>query len=145
MKKLLSLVFLMCFVFAAIGQSTSPRWGTTANADNTGRVITYKLVTVTDAAGNDTVFVNTNASKTYYKVAALDSINFKVKGVTKAYFGDEIIIVAQAGTGTPKIKFSTSTGLWLSAGTATMSTNKRAIIRFIFDGAKWVESSRYVQ
>ena len=135
----------MCFVFFAIGQSTSPRWGTTPNADNTGRVITYKLVSVTDVAGNDTVFVNTNASITYYKVAALDSVNFKVKGVTKAYFGDEIVIVAQAATGTPKIKFSAGSGLWIGAGTATMSTNKRAVIKFVFDGAKWVESGRYVQ
>jgi hypothetical protein len=145
MKKLLSLVFLMCFVFAAIGQSTSPRWGTTPGRDNTGRVINYKLVAVTDVAGNDTVFVNTNASETYYKVAALDSINFKVKSVANAYFGDEIVIVAQTGTGTPKIKFSTGSGLWLGAGTATLAGNKRAVIKFVFDGAKWVETGRYVQ
>lgn len=145
MKKLILFLFAMVIVSVAFAQSTSPRFGTLKNQDNTGRVLTYKMVNVTDAVGADTVKIQTNAYETIYKVAAVDSITFKVNSVKTSCFGDKLTILAQGTSGSPKIKFTNSSGLWLTAGTATMSTNRRAIIVFMFDGAKWVEVSRYVQ
>lgn len=133
-------MFAVLFVSA---QSTSPRFGILKNQDNTGRTFTYKLVTVTDAAGSDTVYVNTNASETIYKVASLDSVCFKVKSVATSYFNDKITIIAQATAGNPTIKFSSLPGLFIVGAKATLpSGNRRAVIRLVFDGAKWVEYSR---
>ncbi len=146
MKKFLKIFLLAVLVISVntmIGQSTSPRWGTTAGTDNTGRVTTYGLVSVTDAAGADSVVARPKWSHTVYKVAMLDSFTFKQPVVTSCYYGDEITIIATSTTGTPKLKFTGSN--WITAGTATMSTGLRAIITLFFDGAKWVEKSRVVQ
>lgn len=146
MKKLiLFLIFCIATIAASYAQSTSPRFGTAANQDNTGRVLTYNLVAVTDVAGSDTVYVQANAYNTYYKVASLDSVTFKIKSVTKACFGDKISILAQATSGSPKIKFYETNNLLLTAGTATMSSKRRIAITLWFDGAKWIEAGRIVQ
>lgn len=122
-------------------QSTSPRFGTAKNTDNTGRVLTYKLVSVTDAAGADTVILRPNAWETIYKVAALDSLTLGQPVLTNAYYGDAIILQI-TGTSGDLIKFTGSN--WVSAGTATLSSGLNAIITFRFNGTKWVEQSRVV-
>lgn len=143
MKKLFLLISLFIFAVGVMAQSTSPRYGTTANADNTGRVLTFKLVSVTDVAGADTLIVKANAFQTTYKITLVDSLRLSQPVVTSCSFGDNIIIYATCASGTPKLQFSGDK--WLSAGTATLSTNKAAIIEFFFNGAKWVEKGRYVQ
>jgi len=143
MKKLIAIIFLFSLAFATFAQSTSPRFGTLKNQDNTGRVLNYKLVTVTDVAGADSVICKPNAWTTIYKVTLLDSLTLKQPTVTYSYLGDNIEIIASCTSGTPKLKFYGTN--WLSAGTATLSSNKRAVIKFVFDGAKWVETGRYVQ
>ena len=128
---------------ASFAQSTSPRFGTLKNQDNTGRVLTYKLISVTDAAGADTTIIKANAFTTLVKVASVDSVMFGQPVVTSCAYGDKLEIIATATTGTPKLKFTGDK--WKSAGTATMSTGLRAVINFVFDGSKWVEYSRVVQ
>lgn len=141
MKNLI-LAFLAVFAFGSIqAQSTSPRFGTTKSTDNTGRVLTFKLVSVTDAAGADSVTIAPNAWETIYKVAALDSITFKSPTVTNSYYGDQITIQV-TGTSGDLVKFTGTN--WVSAGTATLSTGLNAIITFRFNGSKWVEQSRVV-
>lgn len=143
MKKFLSvMVFMVGLATIASAQSTSPRFGTLKNQDNTGRVLNYNFVSVTDAAGADSVVARPAAWETIYKVAVLDSITFKQPVVTKCYAGDIITIIA-TGTSGDLIKFTGSN--WVSAGTATLSSGLNAIIRFRFNGAKWVEESRVVQ
>ena len=142
MKKLLIVLFAICFTVAANAQSTSPRFGTTKSQDNTGRVLNYKLVSVTDAAGADSVVSKASAWETVYKVATTDSITFKQPVVTDCYYGDQITIMAAGASGT-KVKFTGSN--WVSAGTATLSSGLNAIITFRFNGTKWVEQSRVVQ
>lgn len=146
MKNLFALLFLFAFSFAlapeAEAQSTSPRFGTLKNQDNTGRVLNYAFVSVADAAGADSVVARPAAWETIYKVAVLDSITFKQPVVTNCYAGDIITIMA-TGTSGDLIKFTGSN--WVSAGTATLSSGLNAIIRFRFNGAKWVEESRVVQ
>jgi hypothetical protein len=142
MKNLIAL-FAFIFAFVAVNaQSTSPRFGTAKNTDNTGRVLTYKLVSVTDAAGADSVTVAPNAWETLYKVAALDSITFKSPTVTNSYYGDRVVLMV-SGTSGDKVKFTGTN--WQSAGTATLSSGLVAVITFRFNGTKWIEESRVVQ
>lgn len=141
MKKLIFILFSVC-IFNAVAQSTSPRFGTASNKDNTYRTLTNKLVTVTDAAGADTVTIATTGYNNLVKIAALDSLTLGSPTVTKCYLGDQMTLLV-TGTSGDKLKFTGSN--WVSAGTATLSSGLKAVITFIFDGAKWVESSRVVQ
>lgn len=144
MKKFLFALFAFTLAFAigADAQSTSPRFGTTKNSDNTGRVLTYKLVTVTDAAGADSVTIAPNAWETIYKIAALDSLVLKSPNVKTSYYGDQITLIV-TGTSGDTVGFTGTN--WVSAGTITLSSGLKAIVTFRFDGAKYVEQSRVVQ
>lgn len=139
MKNILTIICVLV-AMAASAQSTSPRWSTAKNGDNTGRIFTNKKVSKSDAAGNDTLTITPSSSYYYVTATVADTVTYGI-AVTEAYFGDKCIIVA-SGT-TKKVKFYGSNVL--SAGTATTSTNGRAVIEFIFDGAKWVEAYRTVQ
>lgn len=141
MKNLIALFAFIFTISAVNAQSTSPRFGTAKNTDNTGRVLTFKLVSVTDAAGADSVTIAPNAWETIYKVAALDSLTFKSPTVTNSYYGDQITLQI-TGTSGDLIKFTGTN--WVSAGTATLSSGLNAIITFRFNGTKWVEQSRVV-
>lgn len=141
MKKILFVLFAFC-TLAAAAQSTTPRFGTTAGRDNTYRPMTLKLQSLTDAAGADTATISTSAYNTLVKIAVLDSFTLGSPTVTKAFLGDQMTILA-TGTNGDKLKFTGSN--WVSAGTASISAGLKAVITFIFDGAKWVESGRVVQ
>ena len=142
MKKIISFLFVLFSFVAVNAQSTSPRFGTTPGNDNTSRVLTYGYKIVTDATGADSTTLVPNAWHTVVRVALTDSVYFKSPTVTKSYAGDNLIIVASGSSGT-KVKFAGTN--FISAGTATLSTSGRAVIRFIFDGDKWVEAARVVQ
>lgn len=142
MKKLFSLFLLLAIAYTVSAQSTSPRFGTAKNQDNTGRVLTNAYASKTDAAGADSVLLVPNAYQTIYRLSLVDSFYFKSPTVTSSYAGDKLVIVASGASGT-KVKFAGTN--FISAGTATLSTNGRAVLNFIFDGAKWVESGRVVQ
>jgi hypothetical protein len=141
MKKLFFIlaVFISATTFA---QSTSPRFGTVPGDDNTGRVITHKYVTLTDAVGADTVTMKPNASETFYRVSVVDSLYFASPNITRSYAGDKIIIVATGASG-KKIKFA-GTNL-VTTGTATLSSGGSGVIQLLFNGAKWVEVDRTIQ
>jgi hypothetical protein len=143
MKKIIFILSIFLSAFAVNAQSTSPRFGTSAGTDNTGRVLTYAYNTVTDASGADSTTLNPNAWKTIVRVALTDSIYFKSPVVTRSYAGDQLVIVASSSTSGKKVKFAGTN--FISTGTATTSTSLRAVITFIFDGAKWVETCRAVQ
>ena len=134
------MIAIIAFV-SVNAQSTSPRWGSAKNEDNTGAVLTWKYVTLTDAVGADSVIIAPGAYTSVYKFTVVDSIYFKTPVLKNSYVGDNVILVA-GGTSGGKIKFS-STNLTTS-GTATLSSGGKAVIKFIFDGAKWVESDRSV-
>lgn len=142
MKKVFALATAILIVAASFAQSTSPRYGTTPNKDNTGRTLTYAYVAPTDAAGADSTTLNPNAFQTVVRVALTDSFYFKSPVVTRSYAGDLIRIVASGASGT-KVKFAGTN--FQTAGTATLSSGGRAVITLVFDGAKWVEAARVVQ
>jgi hypothetical protein len=142
MKKLSFLIAFVAVSVFATAQSTTPRYGSGVGNDNTGRVLTYKYQTASDAVGADTVTLSPNAWETIVRIAVVDSVVIGNPNVTRSYAGDNIKIVASGASG-KKVKFSGSN--ILSAGTATLSSVGRAVITLVFDGAKWVESCRTVQ
>lgn len=144
MKKFLSLIVLIFAVVIASAQSTSPRFGTTKSQDNTGRSLTYALVNYTDVAGADSLKTAPNAFQTIYNMTiSTDSVTFGSPSLTKCFLGDQIIIIVQGSATGKKLKFNSP--YIVSAGTVTTTTKKKAVIKFIFDGAVWVETGRYVQ
>lgn len=143
MKQLIfSILFLLVGSLAVDAQSTSPRFGTATNQDNTGRVLTYKYLTLTDAAGADSLTIRPAAYHTVYRVDLADSLFLKSPSVADSYAGDQVTIVASGASG-DLLKFAGTN--FITAGTATLSTSARAIIHLVFDGSKWVEASRVVQ
>lgn len=141
MKKLL-FILLVAMSFTASAQYTSPRFGTVPGEDNTGRTLTYGFRKINDAAGADSTTIFTNVYSSVLQVAMVDSFTFKSPNVKQSYATDRLTIVATGASGN-KVKFTGSN--WIAAGTATLSTGGRAVINFIFDGAKWVEAGRVVQ
>jgi hypothetical protein len=143
MNKIISTLALLAVVFCANAQSTAPRFGTAANKDNTARVLTYAYVTGTDGVGADTLKTSPSNFETYYRISnVVDSTGISITSTAQSYAGDNIIVIASGSSG-GFIKFIGSN--WLSTGKATLSANGRAVIRFVFDGSKWVEASRQVQ
>lgn len=140
--------FLFLFLFAAIGmavnaQYTTPRTGTGVRYDV--RNLNYEYATKTDAASAtiDTFAVSPRSWRTIYRLVLVDSVCAGNPVVTNSYAGDEILFIISAASGTPFLRFVGSN--WVTAGTATMTTRLRSCIRYVFDGAKWVESGRYTQ
>jgi len=142
MKKIVLFLSFIIAVIVTNAQSTSPRFGTLKNQDNTGRVLTYGLKSYTDATGADSVIVTPSFYQTIYKVTLVDSFCFKTPVTTVSYYGDNIKIIAIGASGT-KVKFSGSS--WITSGAATLSSNGRAVIDLVFDGTYWVEANRTVQ
>jgi hypothetical protein len=140
MKKFLA-ILLISFAFVAIAnaQSTTPKFGTTANKNNTMSIITNGYTAISDAAGNDTLSITPVNSFSYYKLTLTDSCYIKVASVSKCFLLDHLYIFATGSSGN-KVKFVSTYNL--NAGTATLSTNGRALIEFLFDGAKFSELCR---
>lgn len=141
MKKLVLFSLFAALAFTVNAQTATPRYRTGASYDV--RQLNHTYQTKTDATGADTVTLATNSYSHIYRVVLVDSLTLGQPTVTNCYLGDELTIIASAASGTPTLKFTGSN--WVSTGTATLSTGLRAVIRYIFDGAKWVEAERTVQ
>ena len=141
MKKFLFAVALMLSATFANAQSTAPRFGTTAGSDNTYRPMTLNYQSVTDASGVDTVTLRTNKFTNFVRVTLTDTVSLSAV-VTSCKAGDELIVVATGSSGR-RVKFVGSN--FVSAGSATVSTNGTAIVTFLFTGTVWAEKSRIVQ
>ena len=149
MKKLaillvLSATFLIAFAFTSSAQSTSPRFGTTTGSDNTGRVLTYKLVTTNDAAGNDTISVHADAYETILRPSSnlTDSVNIRAY-VTKAKLGDKLTVIINKGSGAGAVRFmSTYFVNDVTTNRYTIAASKTNIFCFTFNGVKWSMTSR---
>lgn len=147
MKKIVFLSLFVAMASVALAQNTVPRYGIATNQDNTGRVMTWKYLKPTDAAGADTVKLFPKAYTTVVQFTALDSLAFNVTNLAQSYVGDELefIVTNIAGSG-HLVKFVGSNWQMGSGGAAiTLTASKRANIFFVFDGTFWVENSRLVQ
>ena len=153
MKKYIALIcltFAVCVGLSA--QSTTPRFGIGVNQDNTGRTLTYNWVTVTEVAGYDSININPHAWLSNYKVSVTnDSIRFANPVITRSYAGDNVRLII-TGTSGKVVSFATyGTSNWVvnktsnTTGEIILSTKGKAVIEFVFDGAKWIESGRSVE
>ena len=143
MKKLFAVIFLLSISLVMFAQSTSPRFGTLKNQDNTGRILNYKLVTITDATGNDSISISPNAYTTIYNITLKDSLCLKQPNVKNSYLGDNIKIILSAASGTPFLKINGTK--FKAVYKATLSTNLRGVIELVFDGVNWIETGRWIQ
>lgn len=146
MKNILTLLVLTAFALCAKAQSSTPRFGTTPNQDNTGRSLTYKYITKTDATGADTLRITTNAYVTIVKATVVDSLAF-APILTKAYAGDklEFLITNSAGSGHLAKFVGANWQVGTGGASLALTASKRATISFEFDGTYWVERCRTVQ
>ncbi len=156
MKKSFALLFLVAFTFTVSAQITAPRFGTTKNSDNTGRGLTYAVVTTTDvtSATLDTILLAPNAFETLVCMKTgtvmtnlADSVCYKFSSTTGNYkLGDVAVFMISKGTGAGKIKFGGSQYILSTASAAVaLAANKSLIMRFRWNGSKWIEESRVVQ
>ncbi len=144
MKKIIVAIALVGICSLSFGQSTSPRFATTANGDNTFRKLTNKVQTLVDATGNDTLIVTPSAFNTQAKLTAVDSVSISFVA-TSAYYGDTYKLLVTGASGTHYVKFVGSKYILGATGNITLTSTKGCFIEFIFDGAKWVEKSRVLQ
>ncbi len=159
MKKLLFILISFLAINLASAQSTAtttPRFGTATKDDNTGRVLTYAVISTTDLAQAtlDTLTIQPNAYQTLVcmKVGTAmqnlsDSVCYKFSSKNTVYrLGDQVTFMISKGTGAGKIKFGGSQYIISTASTAVaIAANKTLIITFVYNGTKWVEVSRMTQ
>jgi hypothetical protein len=143
MKKFLFIITCsLCVIFAS-AQSTLPRWGGgPPQNDNTGRVLTYELKTVTTTTATSTAVQKPNAFQTIIKVGTLQRALTDSLSIANAYVGDEAIFVFTADTLTAGRVVTFNSNSLKSAGTLTVPKSKKATASFIFDGTLWIEKSR---
>lgn len=145
MKKFLVLALAVASVcvnaHTAEAQSTSPRY--TATGGNTGAQLNYNWITKTEATGNDTLKITPNAYHTTVRATlAADSLGISIKSAANCYAGDQLVIIATGASGT-KITFKST--LFKTAGTMTLSSGGVAVMKLVFTGTAWAETSRVVQ
>lgn len=119
---------------------TTPRFGTTPeNKDNTARVLTYDYQTPAYAA---TLAIAPKYYKTVVKPATLTGAMTVNATETDSHACDELVFIFTADGTARTVTFGTN---FVSAGTLTAAISKQTVIRFIYDGANYVEMGRFVQ
>lgn len=150
-KYLFSLIALV--IVACVPAQTTPRYGYTKNSDNTGRVLTYALVTTTDvtSATIDTILFAPNAWETIWRPSAnlADScvIKFSSTATSNYKVGDTFTAFLTKGTGNGRVRFGGSvyvSSTVNSTGIAIAAT-KQAVIKLRWNGTKWFEEYHTVQ
>lgn len=141
MKKLIFLLALASISLSQINaQSLVPR----AHKATT-------LISTNDAAGADTIKISPSEYMTILAPSntITDTLCYKLKDISRCALGDEILVIARNSSGSGhKIKFVGTAYPWAVSGADTvisLTSSAKAVIRFVFDGYRWVESSKIVQ
>lgn len=156
MKKFLSILLAVLTISFATAQVTAPRFGTDKYNDNTGRVLTYAVISTTDAtsATLDTITITPKAWQTLVCMKTgtamtnlTDSVCYKFSSTTTTYkLGDAVTFMISKGTGAGKIKFGGSQYILSTASAAVaLAANKSLCMRFRWNGSRWIEETRVVQ
>lgn len=135
MKKLFSFIALAGLVFTLSAQITTPRFGTTANKDNTGRVLTYAYVAPAYAASYAIV---ANAYETTVKMGTLTGAQTLTATVTNCHVTDKLSIVFVADGTNRVVTFSTG---FASGGNITVNSSTTMTVNFVFNGTGWVQQT----
>lgn len=159
MKKLVVLGSFLFATLVSVAQSNTPRFGTSANADNTFRTLTLGLTPVSDTAGStpDTLLITPGVGNrggvymNHFEVTLRDSAVLAIRSVGSCFKGDRMTVVVYKTSGTGWLKllgYSGSTTKWNTnaAGTSRLSfaSGATTILEFYFTGTKWSEGSRSV-
>lgn len=114
-------------------QSTTPRFGTTGNQDNTGRTLTYAYQAPTFSTPQ---VIACNAYETTIKMGTLTGAQTLTANVTACHVGDKLnLLLTDDGNGRT-VSFSTG---FTSGGNVTMTAGAKACIYFVFNGAGWFQ------
>ncbi len=140
MKKIIFLfAFASLYLMSASAQITSHRQGDKATT----------RISTNDAAGADTIKFSPTEWMTLVIPSSTitDTVCYKIKDLSRCHTGDEMIMSFTNSSGSGhKVKL---TGTWYevsgSDSVLSLTSAKRAIIRFVFDGVKWVETGKIVQ
>lgn len=135
MKKFLSIIFLITLTVGVIAQSTSPRFGTGPNNDNTGRVLTYKYSAPVYGAS---IALNPNAYETIVKFGTLTGALTLTSTVTNCYVADKLSAIFLADGTNRTVTFSTG---FSSGGNIVVNAGATMTVNFVFDGAGWVQQT----
>lgn len=147
MKKYTLFLIMIFATVMAFAQSSTPRFGTTPGKDNTGRVLTYNLVTTADVAGNDSLRFTPNAWETILRPSAaiIDSVNIRPRN-NNARLGDNLYVFVSKGSGAGAIRFPSAFFINDSAANRyTIGANKTAVFHFKFNGSKWQMVSKKIE
>ena len=143
MKKFIFSIIAILAVTFVSAQSTSPRFGTAKNQDNTYRALTLGATTVTPTSTLVTLPAQTKFTNIVTVASTSLSPTFTAN-VSSSYLGDQMkVLVAANSAGTRTITLSTN--LIGTATTQTVEASKKASFTFLFDGSKWIETSRCVE
>ena len=137
MKKYIALLSLCLLTMFASAQSTTPRYGTTPNSDNTGRVLTYKYQAKAYA---DTIKITPSAWLTNVKAAQLTGNAIViVQSTAYSYYGDQIVFTFTADGSARTLTFVTN---MIASATLVVDSAQSATISFMFNGTKFIETAR---
>lgn len=139
MKKLILLALIGISALAASAQHTTARFS--PPKDNTGRSLSYKLLTPTYAA---VVYVQPSNYETIVLADTLTGTQTDSASVTGAWVGDRLTYIFQSDTasGGHVVTFGNH---MVTSGTLTVDAEQKASIQFIFDGVAWVACGREKQ
>ena len=112
------------------------RFGITKNEDNTGRVLTNDFKKPAYAS---TLSVNLNASKTFVEPSQLTGAATINSVVTNCQEYDECQFIFNTDGTNRIVTFGTN---FKTSGTLTVVASKYGTVKFVFDGAYWIEVSR---
>lgn len=159
MKNLI-IAILLCFSAAGVSaQVATPRWGITANADNTYRSLSLGRYVLADTAGStvDTLLIvpGSNGMGPIYEntvvVTVTDSCVLAIKKIGTSFQGDKMKVIIKNATGANHfVNFLGYSGLatkWemVSSGTKiSLNSGKGATVNLVFSGTLWYEESRCI-
>jgi hypothetical protein len=141
MKKIILLSLILSISLLVDAQSIVPRFGITANSDNTGRSLTYFFQSFTTTSNTAVLYQKPHGYETIYQIGTLKRALTDSLSITNSYVGDKVyfIFVADTLTAGRVVTFGNHTK---SSGTLTVPRSKKATAVFIFDGTIWVELDR---
>lgn len=145
MKKIFAILMGVMLITGAVqAQNVLPRWGGgPPQNDNTGRILTYAVVTVTTTTATAVSYQKPNAFETIIQVGTLQRALTDSLSVKNAYVGDRVTFVFTADTLTAGRVVTFGNNI-KSAGTLTVAKSKKATASFQFDGVAWIERGRAI-